>query len=87
MTAASAPLVSGFYEPHQLNALGKAFDDVWARIGPNIGSHPVAVEIARITLAEIIFSLARRGNFDPQWLADNATGVMVSRASECAKNA
>jgi hypothetical protein len=82
---ASAPLVSGSYEPCQLKALGKAFDDVWARVGHTFGNRRVAVETARIMLAAIMFGLARHGNFDRRWLADNATELLISRASACAK--
>jgi hypothetical protein len=87
MATASLPIARGSYEPHQLEALGKAFDDVWARVAPGIGSGRVAVETARIVLAGIMFGLSRRGNFDPQWLAENAVRMMLCQSSVAVEGA
>jgi hypothetical protein len=87
MATASPPIARGSYEPDQLEALGKAFDDVWARVAPGIGNGRVAVETARIVLAGIMFSLSRRGNFDPRWLAENAVRVMLCQSSAAAEEA
>jgi hypothetical protein len=70
------------YGPLELEALGKAFDIAWERIVPNISKRVVAMELARIVLANIVFGLARHGNFDPRWLADNAVALMLSHTSE-----
>jgi hypothetical protein len=67
------------YEPHELKALGKAFDSAWQRIAPNIRKRKVATEVARILLADILFGLARRGNLDERWLADNAVSAALGR--------
>jgi hypothetical protein len=74
-------VASGSYGPDQLKALGRAFDDAWGGIAPTVSARPKAVEAARFRLAEIILSLARNGNFDPQLLADEALQVMRSRSS------
>jgi hypothetical protein len=65
------------YDPAQLKALGKAFDDAWDRISPDVSNRGEA-EAARLKLAEIVFGLAKEGNFDPQWLADTAVQVMLA---------
>ena len=72
---------SGSYSPDELRALGKAFDDAWARIAPNVSVRPKAIEAARLKLADVILGLAKSGNFDAQWLADAAVQVMRSRSA------
>jgi hypothetical protein len=67
------------FEPEQLQDLGKAFNIAWDRIAPNISTRGKHVDTARIMLADIIFGLTRHGNFEPQWLADTAVQVMLSR--------
>jgi hypothetical protein len=72
-------IASGSYGPDQLQALGKAFDDAWERIAPTVSKRPKAIEAARLKLADVILGLARKGNFDPQWLADTAVEAMRAR--------
>jgi hypothetical protein len=74
-------VMSGSYDPDQLRALGKAFDEAWARIAPTISGRAKAVEATRLQLADIVLSLGKSGNFDPQWLADTAVHAMLSRSS------
>jgi hypothetical protein len=74
-------IASGSYDPDQLKALGKGFDDAWARIAPTVSNRAKAIDTARLQLADIVLSLAKSGNFDPQWLADRAVQVMLSRSS------
>jgi hypothetical protein len=64
--------------------MGKALDDAWAEIAPSVDDRPEAIQAARFVLADIILSLGAQGNFDPQWLADTAVQLMVSRASRFA---
>lgn len=64
------------YGPDEVKALGKAFDDAWARLAPSVGDRTEAIEAARFKLAEVVLGLARRGDFDPQGLADAAVQVM-----------
>jgi hypothetical protein len=66
------------YDPGQVRALGKAFDDAWAEIAPSIDNRPDAIEEARLDLAHLILNLARRGNFGPQQLAGTAVLIMAS---------
>jgi len=72
-------IASGSYGPDQLRALGQAFDDAWSRIGPTVSTRPKAIEAARLKLADILLGLAKKGNFDRQWLADTAVQVVRSR--------
>jgi hypothetical protein len=74
-------IANASYDPDQLKALGKAFDDAWGRIAPSVSSRPKAIEAARLQLADIILGLAKRGDFDPQHLADAAVQLMLSHAS------
>jgi hypothetical protein len=69
------------YGPDQVKAMGQALDDAWARLASRVDDRPEAIQAARFALADIILSLGAHGNFDPQWLADNAVGLMLSRAS------
>ena len=60
------------YDPDQLKALGKAFDDSWERLAPHVSSRAEAIEATRLKLADIILGLAKNGNLDPQKLAEAA---------------
>jgi hypothetical protein len=72
-------IANASYQPGELRALGKAFDDAWGRISPDISERPPAIETSRLKLADIVLSLAKRGNFDPVWLADTAVQMMPAR--------
>jgi hypothetical protein len=67
------------YDPDQLEAMGKAFDDAWARIAPSTSSRRQDVEAARFAVADIVLGQAKHGNFDPQSLADSAARLILSR--------
>lgn len=69
------------YNPDQLKALTKAYDEGCARIAPKVGSSPEAIQAAQIKLADSLLDLARLGNFDPHWLADMAVHLTLSRGS------
>ena len=66
------------YDPDQVRALGKAFDDAWAEIAPSIDKRPDAIEEARLDLAHLILNLASRGTVDPQQLARSAVLIMAA---------
>jgi hypothetical protein len=68
------------YGPDEIKALGKAFDDAWARVAPSVNSRPQAIEAARFALANIVLGLAKHGNVDPQSLADKAAQIMLSHS-------
>jgi hypothetical protein len=66
------------YDPDQLKALGKAFDDAWTQVAPHISNRATAIEAARLTLADIILGSAKTGTLDPQQLADAAVRRMLA---------
>jgi hypothetical protein len=68
------------FGPSELKALGKAFDEAWGRIAPDVSSRPAAINAARLKLADVVLGLARQGNFDPKRLADEAVRVMTLQA-------
>jgi len=47
------------FGPETLKVIGQAFDEAWAQIASNIGTEPVVVESARMTLANAILSAAK----------------------------
>lgn len=73
---------SASYDPEQLKALGKAFDDAWERVSPHVSARAEAVEAARLTLADIVLTLAKRGDFDPKRLAEAAVRLMITGPSK-----
>ena len=81
MNNARQLIANASYDPDQLKALGKAFDDAWDRVAPHISNRAEAIEATRLTLADIVLGLARRGMFDPQKLADAAVQRMLARSS------
>jgi|SRR5688572_32710546 len=71
-------LENASYGPDELKAIGRAFDDGWARIAPRISRRPEAIEAARLKLAGVVLGLAKQGNVDPQQLADAAVQLMCA---------
>jgi hypothetical protein len=67
------------FGPNQLEALGKGFDDAWARIAPTTSRRRQDIEAARFAVADIVLGQAKHGNFDPQSLADSAARLLLSR--------
>ena len=68
---------SASYDPEQLKALRKAFDDAWEQIAPEVSTRPAAIEASRMKLAQIVLSLAKNGNLnEPQQLTDAAVQLM-----------
>jgi hypothetical protein len=64
------------FGPEEVKAIGKAFDDAWDQIGPHVSQRPDAIEAARLKLANIVLGLARRGERDPEKLAEAAVESM-----------
>lgn len=55
-------ITASSFGPKAFGAIGKAFDEAWAEIEPTIGTVPLAVEAARLRLANIVLSLATNDN-------------------------
>ena len=66
------------FDPDQLKAIRKGFDDAWAQIAPQISQRPEAIEAGRLKLASIVLSVAKRGGLDPKQLSDEAIKLMVT---------
>jgi hypothetical protein len=60
------------FRPDVLKMVFGAFDDAWAEVGPSISSTPGAVESARLSLADIVLSLAACNLFERDALKDAA---------------
>jgi hypothetical protein len=60
------------FDPQQLKAISKAFDDAWEQIAPQVSQRPEAVEAARMKLASLMLTLVKNGSKDFDKLADLA---------------
>lgn len=75
-------LADAVYDPAELATIGKAFDDAWDQVAPQVSKRAEAIEAARLKLAEIVIGLSRNGMRDPQWLAENAVKAMLARPQD-----
>lgn len=69
-------IADAIFDPAQLKAIRKAFDDAWTRIAPQVSQRPEAIEAGRLNLASIVLSLAKRGTLDPTRLSEEAIKLM-----------
>jgi len=74
-------IANASYDPDQLKALGKIFDDAWDRIAPHVSNRAEAIEAARLTLADIVLGLAKTGTVDPKKRAEAAVQRMLAGTS------
>ena len=68
------------YGPETLTVLFKAFDDAWQQLAPKHGDDPLAIEAARLRLANTILSLASEDSKDPEELKAAALRVISLNA-------
>jgi hypothetical protein len=79
------------FGPTELKMIFRAFDDAWGAIAPKVGSDPVAVETARMSLATIVLGMA--ANTGPATtealtaLAVKCSAVAPDRGWRCARPA
>ena len=66
------------FDPDQLKAIRKAFDDTWAQVAPQVSKRPDAIEAARLKLASIVLSIAKRGPLEAKHLTDEALKLMLA---------
>ena len=52
-------VASAVYDPATLKVIGKAFDDAWEQIAPQVSARAYAIEAARLRLAEIVLGLTK----------------------------
>ena len=65
------------FDPGELKAIREAFDDAW-QIAPQVSKRPDAIEAARLKLASIVLSIAKRGILEPKQLTDEALKLMFA---------
>jgi hypothetical protein len=74
------------YGPDHLKVLFTAFDQAWESMAGDVGTNPLAVEAARLKLADVILSLGGEAK-DADWLTNAALQIMratmPARASQC----
>ena len=75
---ARAMLGSAIFDPKQLQAVQKTFDDAWEIVAPQVSKRPEAIEAARTKLAEIVIGLARNGTLDAATMTDTAVQMMLA---------
>ena len=56
------------FGPEALKVIGQAFDAAWAEIADNFGGDPLAVEAARLKLADALLSIANEDSRDVEVL-------------------
>jgi hypothetical protein len=75
-------LIAGsVYDPAELKAVGKAFDDAWDQVASQVSTRPEAIEAARLKLAEIVLTLAKGTSRDPEKLTQAAVRLMLASRS------
>ena len=63
---------SASYDPDALSIIFKAFDDAWHEVRPSVSDDEMAVEAAKLSLANILLSLAREDSRDFKLLTGDA---------------
>ena len=71
-------VAAAVYDPATLGAIGKAFDDAWEQISPQVSARADAIEAARLKLAEIVLSLTKDGTRGPGELTKAAVRLMLA---------
>jgi hypothetical protein len=71
-------VAAAVYDPATLRAIGKAFDDAWEQISPQVSARADAIEAARLKLAEIVLSLTKDGTREPGKLTEAAVRLMLA---------
>jgi hypothetical protein len=74
------------FDPDQLKAIRKGFDDAWAQIAPQISQRPDAIEASRLKLASIVLSVAKRGTLEPKQLSEEALKLMFTPPTELGRS-
>jgi hypothetical protein len=52
------------FPPDDLKVIFEAFDDSWVELAPEVGTDPNSIDLARVSLATIILSIAAVGPID-----------------------
>ena len=70
------------YDPADFQTIGKAFDDAWAQLEPDVGTSRQAIEAARIKLANVVLSVATNGITSPGEMTESALKLMFADPTE-----
>ena len=65
------------YSPEALKVLGQAFDEAWEDIAGNFGGNALAVQAARLKLANIMLDLGATSSDDPERIKNAALKIMA----------
>jgi hypothetical protein len=68
---------SSSFGPEALKGITQAFDDAWNVIAADVGKNPLAIEAARLKLANIILALVQNHGGDPEQLKRTALELMA----------
>ena len=74
-------IAKAVYGPAELTMIGKAFDDAWEQISPQVSGRAEAIEATRLKLAELVLSLTKDGTRDPGKLTEAAVHLMLANRS------
>ena len=72
---ARRPLSGAAFGADVLKVVVKAFNDAWAEIEPSITDRPENIEAARLSLVNIVVSLAKDDTSDPEPLKNEALRI------------
>jgi hypothetical protein len=65
------------YGPETLKIVFQSFDLAWASIATNFGDNPLAIQAARVKLANIILSMPHNQQSDTQQIKNSALQIMA----------
>jgi hypothetical protein len=78
---------SASYGPEALKAMGEAYDGAWRDIAGNFGDDPRDIELARLSLANALLSVACEDSRDVDALKNGALQAMAFAYRERATSA
>jgi hypothetical protein len=81
MPKAHRLIANAAFNPDEVRALRRLFDDVWASLAREIGDDPHQVEAARMRLATIVIDLAKLRSLDDLELTHTAARLMRETSS------
>jgi pyocin large subunit-like protein len=65
------------YGPETLKIVFQSFDQAWESIASNFGDNPLAIQAARVKLANIILSIPHDHQSDAQQIKNSALKMMA----------
>jgi hypothetical protein len=65
------------YGPETLKIVFQSFDQAWASIAANFGDNPLAIQAARVKLANIILSMPHHQQSDTQQIKNSALQMLA----------